>query len=123
MNDRHVIHLGGGWEPPRGGASGTWRRHFGRPSGIGPGDRLWLVIDRPAACRLVLNAAALAACPGGPTAYRAEVTMLLGDRNLLTLETTHRAADHSAGDDGGRRSLPDPLGRISLEIVPASTES
>ncbi len=120
MKEPHVIQLGQAWETP--GPAG-WTRRFGRPSGLGAGERVWLAIERPAACTLVVNEVTLPACPAAD-AYRTDITPLLRDRNVLVLMPL-------AGADGadpvpppaagtaahGRRSLPAAYGRVHLEIV------
>ena len=58
----HTIDLTNAWEPPTAG-SRAWVRRFGRPSGIEPGDRIWLVMDAPPPADATLNGAAL---PGTP---------------------------------------------------------
>ncbi|MFM8703095.1 MAG: hypothetical protein ACKOHG_04380, partial [Planctomycetia bacterium] len=42
----HSIHLGAAWEPPMPSAGGgtEWKRRFGRPAGLEPGDRVLLVV-------------------------------------------------------------------------------
>ena len=105
----HTINLTNAWEPPMSGAK-TWIRRFGRPSGIGPGDRVWLVMDVPPPPDAVLNAMPLPASAGGPP-WRADVTSLLGDRNELLLPL-----DLDAVGTTGRCSLPAARGGVRLEI-------
>jgi hypothetical protein len=124
MEAVHRIHLGNAWEPPTPGDGGGWRRHFGLPSGLGPGTRVWLVIEQPMACGVVLNAHALPAAVAGAE-YRHEVGGLLAQRNELVLLP--------AEDEWGRERivlhnpLPSPItvrqplpracGRVWLEIT------
>jgi hypothetical protein len=42
----HRIDLTNAWEPA---GPHTWIRRFGRPSGLGPEDRVWLVLESPPA--------------------------------------------------------------------------
>ena len=86
MSGAHSIRLGNAWEaePGDAGHASAWVRRFGRPTGIDAADAVWLVIDAPADGTVTLNGAALPAIPSGAT-YRANVTALLRDRNLLVL--------------------------------------
>jgi len=43
----HRIELTHAWEPA---GPNTWKRRFGRPSGLEKGDRVWLVLESPPAC-------------------------------------------------------------------------
>jgi hypothetical protein len=76
---------------------------------------VWLVIDAPADAALTLNGVALPASAAGAT-YRANVTPLLCDRNLLVL--VPRLADEPVSLPAARGPLPVALGRVRLEIVP-----
>jgi hypothetical protein len=129
MSD-HLIRLGNAWEPPAartGEGAGRWRRRFGRPGGLGPGDRVVLVVERselPAAA--ALNGVPLpAVVPGDRWAH--DVTPLLADRNELVLEiglpepTPDPTAEPARiGPIAGRRPLPDVAGAVRLEIVVAA---
>jgi hypothetical protein len=122
VSEPHAIHLGAAWQPPD--AAGTegrhWLRRFGLPAGLGPADRVWLAIERPAACRLAVNGSPLPPCAAG-IAYRVDVTPLLRERNELVLEAASAsAAPVDAGcsvDRHGRVPLPAAFGRMLLEIV------
>lgn len=118
MSAGHAINLGNAWEvePGDDGHAPEWVRRFGRPTGLEPGDSLWLVIDEPAACTLVLNGTRLPESGPG-AAYRVEITPLVRDRNLLVLVPHGRVA--VGGPVASRVPLPPPLGRVRLEIVPA----
>jgi hypothetical protein len=105
----HTINLTNAWEPPVAGAR-IWIRRFGRPSGIEPGDRIWLVMDVPPPAEAVLNAAPLPASAEGPP-WRADVTALLGERNELLLPLDLDAVGLAA-----RCSLPAACGGVRLEI-------
>jgi hypothetical protein len=115
---RHAINLTNAWETESGGAAaGTaWVRRFGRPTALAAGDAVWLVIDGPAACTLTLNGVRLPECRAG-AAWRAEITPLLQDRNLLVL--VPQGSGPAGAAVPGRLPLPVPLGRVWLEIVPA----
>jgi hypothetical protein len=118
VSERHVINLATAWEPPAAG-SRAWVRRFGQPSGIEPGDRLWLVIEDGATATLVLNGVCLPAEIG-----RHDVTELLESRNeLLLIPAAVLAIDAEAPVENpspaplhGRRDLDARHGRVSLEI-------
>ena len=115
MTGVHGIRLGNAWEaePGDAGHAPAWIRRFGLPTGIGSGDAVWLVIDAPADGMLTLNGAALPAVTAGVT-YRANVTALLHERNLLVL-VPRQAVEASAPP--ARGPLPAALGHVRLEIV------
>lgn len=105
----HTFNLTNAWQPPAPG-SRTWIRRFGRPSGIGPADRIWLVMDVPPPPDARLNAAPLPA-PAEKAPWRADVTALLGERNELLLPL-----DVDAAGVASRASLPPARGGVRLEI-------
>ena len=110
--ERHSINLATAWEPQDG--SGVWRRNFGRPSGVGPGDRVRLVVDAPGDAAIAVNGSPLPPLQSGQPHWSHDVTSLLGERNVLALTI---AAPSSAVASPGRTSLPERLGRPALEIV------
>ena len=118
MSATHSIHLGNAWEaePADVGHAPEWVRRFGRPTGLGAADAVWLVIEAPADAALALNGVALPASAAGET-YRMNVAPLLRDRNLLVL--VPRLAAEPVGAPAARAPLPAALGRVRLEIVPA----
>lgn len=111
----HTIDLTNAWEPPVAGSRATagpqiWVRRFGRPSGIEPGDRVWLVMDVPPPADATLNGAALPSLSDAAGPWRIDVTDRLGARNELVLPL---------GVDGGgmrRAALPATRGGVRLEI-------
>ena len=119
MSGVHRIRLQAAWQPPTHGAAG-WIRSFGRPAGLEPGDRVWLVIERPAACTAEFNGVVVppvTADPGG--AWRHEITRLLADRNELRLVPETGMPDGAALPTAhGRRPLPDGFGAVAIEIEP-----
>lgn len=117
MTGSHSIHLGNAWEfePGYAGHASAWVRRFGRPTGLGRMDAVWLVIDAPAEAAVTLNGAALPVTAAG-AAYRVNVTPLLSERNLLVLAP--RLAVATAAPPPARGPLPAALGRVQLEIVP-----
>ena len=112
----HAIRLGKAWEAETGhaGQVTAWVRRFGRPTGLATVDAVWLVIDAPADGTVALNGAALPAIAAG-TDYRANVTGLLRDRNLLVL--VPRQAVEVPALPPARGPLPAALGDVRLEIV------
>ena len=127
MNPFHRIHLGDAWEPPglsgarepSGGSCPGWTRRFGRPGGLGAGDRVWLVIERPGRAALTLNAVPLPSVADGMPRWSHEITSLLADRNLLLLEPLGGPPPAGDVDRHGRCPLPAECGRVVLEIVAA----
>ncbi len=118
MIQRHAINLSTAWEPP-GDGSRAWVRRFGRPSGVKPGDRVWLVHEGGCGESLVFNGVHL----GGRNA-RHDVTALLHDRNELLLTPAEGAAIKADAPQGGsspalshgRRPLDPRHGQFHLEI-------
>lgn len=106
----HHIRLQAAWDRCPHGAS--WTRSFGRPSGVGPDDRVWLVVERPAARAVVLNGRELAIVSAGAAAWRHHVTADLRERNELRLDVAPPVAVGAAG----RQPLPESLGIVRLEI-------
>jgi len=112
VEPRHSINLSGAWEVA--GAGTEWRRRFGLPTGLEPGDAVRLAWASPPRAVATLNGVALARLePGRAWAHR--VTHLLQDRNELVLACDARPA--AGGDDASRLTLPEPLGRPKLEII------
>jgi hypothetical protein len=114
-----VINLSAAWDPPS-ESSCAWVRRFGRPSGIEPGDRVWLVVEPGDKAALVLNGICLVAA-----SRRHDVTELLEPRNELILvpqtgghgdQVAASSDDHSPGPSHGRRDLEARFGQVHLEI-------
>jgi hypothetical protein len=114
---RHSIHLGDAWQPPT-KATGAWVRRFGRPTGVGAGDRLFLVCERLAGApvwrRLELNGRELPPVEPGMQRWECDVTALLDGRNELVLLPA--AAEAAAMGSGARMPLPRAWGRMTIEI-------
>ena len=101
----HRIRLRRPWQSEGRGDRIRWTRRFGRPTGLAPGQRVWLVLeDVPAASAVSLNGHVL---PVGERAF--DVTALLRARNELVLET------QAAGPPADT-----PPGLVALEIRQAS---
>jgi hypothetical protein len=114
---RHPIHLGAAWEPPADASASEWRRRFGRPGGLGSGERLLLVCEAvtgpPAWRRLVLNGHELPAPDAHLARWECDVTALVLPRNELVLVPAHAAPPR---EGAGRADLPTAWGRFALEI-------
>lgn len=115
--ERHTINLAAAWEV---GDRGVWRRNFGRPGGIEPGDRVRLVFDAPGTATVVVNGATLPPLRHGRPRWSHDVTSLLEDRNVVTLTVAVSAAEVAGSD---RTSLPESLGRPVLEVVSLRNDS
>lgn len=115
MNGRHRIRLQSAWNVAAGGA--VWTRSFGRPAGVGPADRIWLVIEEAAACSAVLNDLPLPPVAGGGGAWRHDVTAALESRNDLRFELREPQAPVA---NGTRPPLPESVGLVALEIETGS---
>lgn len=111
MTGRHRIRLQAAWSVEAGGA--VWTRSFGKPAGVGPADRIWLVIERPAACSACLNEGALPPVAGGIDPWRHDVTADLRDRNELRL---HLREPRGPVTTGARPPLPEAVGLVALEV-------
>ncbi|MCE9631686.1 MAG: hypothetical protein K8S94_13345 [Planctomycetia bacterium] len=115
---RHAIQLGTAWEPPA--ADGRWLRRFGRPSGVGPGDAVVMVVERAAPSvpwrRLLLNDVELSFTAVAGGRHECDVTTLLRDRNEL-LVVPETAAPAAVDTPRGRPRFPEEWGRIFIEIV------
>lgn len=105
MSDKpHRIRLRRPWQSEATGDRVRWTRRFGRPTGLAPGQRVWLVLEDVPAVSASLNGQVL---PVGQRAF--DVTALVQARNELVLETP---APGPAADA--------PPGLVALEIRPAS---
>jgi len=132
MSGVHRINLSTAWQPPAAGST-AWMRRFGRPDGLEPASRVWLVHERGSGVRLILNGKPL------PAGRRHDVTTALAKRNELLLlplppipaaqqAVAGRVGTAGSAEDGtdeggrpapGRRPLDPRLGRLHLEIVPS----
>jgi len=128
----HTIRLSSAWEPTIETQSSQriWMRRFGRPAGLGAGDRVVLVFASPTAGEMTLNNAALPLLVSDQPRWQHDITSLLCDRNVLKVRFLNSADLAVARDTGarfpgpqqpqnyGRISLPESLAIVSLEIVP-----
>lgn len=113
---RHVINLSTAWVPPVSGGTG-WVRRFGRPAGVGPADRVLLVVESPGGCEISLADQVLPAVFAHQRWWH-DVTGLLRARNELTVRPPLPPAA-KASSAHGRLPLPEAVGRVWLEIEPA----
>jgi hypothetical protein len=98
-------------------------RSFQTPTGLEPGDKVWLVVEPPRSQGIVrLSDRQLGTVQRDRPAGRFDITSLLTDRNLLEVVVEHPALDEGrpiAGSDihaaGGL------VGEVRLEIEPAGT--
>lgn len=105
---RHTIDLTNAWQPPDAADATCWTRLFGLPSGLEPGDRVWLTIDDGRGLRLTLNdvSLAMARASGRRTAeITVEITAWLEPRNRLVLRPaageTPLPPDPAGGEPSG----------------------
>lgn len=92
----HRIRLGPPWEVSAADGRVTHRRKFGRPTNLGPGERVWLVLDAvPGPATVSLNDSPLGTAAGP---FSTDITDLIRPRNEVVVD--------AAG----------PLGEVRLEI-------
>jgi hypothetical protein len=128
MHDHHhVIQLGSAWEPPARAPDADrvhWTRRFGRPGGLGPGDRVLLVVERSAvAADVVVNAVRLPPLSAGAVRWAQDITPLLLSRNELCVTLAVSVGDGELQERHGRAPLPSIIGMVALEIVAAGRPS
>ena len=122
MSEVHAINLSTAWEPPDPAAGrAAWLRRFGMPAGIGPGDRVWLLVEPAAAGELRLGGEPLPAVVTGRR-WRHDITRLLRPRNELTLATVEPVGRPLVTAVHGRCDLPATIGRVWLELEPAACD-
>lgn len=109
--ERHTINLAAAWEWD----GAVWRRPFGRPTGVEPGDSVRLVFAASGNATLTLNGVPLPVLRGGVPRWSHDVTALLRDRNELVLGCEPPAG--AGGRAPPRVPLPERLGHPILEII------
>ena len=95
------------------------RRTFQRPSNLGPGAKVWLVIEPPRSYGLVrLGGRPLGEVEFGGSPARFEITAHLADRNTLEIDVAHPALDDDwiPPDDGSIHIPGGLIGEVRLEI-------
>lgn len=133
----HCIRLRPPWEGSGETSSAATRRvrlrrRFGRPTGIGLGDGIWLAIEPSKTPRVddvvrdvvvTLNGGQLGPLDLTADTTRWNVTARLDQRNELVIEYTDTAPGAVEGESRGaneradRGALPEWLGEVRLEIV------
>ncbi len=106
----HVIRLRGPWQlEPLGDGGACCRRTFHKPTGLDAGERVWLVVERPAGRAAVrLNGRALGVVEGEASVGRFDVTGRLADGNSLEIDVERAAPDAAAAGE--------LVGAVRLEI-------
>jgi len=103
-----------------------YRRSFQKPTGLAPGERVWLVVEPPRSLASVF----LAEQPlgevhcGGPVG-RFDITPLLADGNALVIEVEHPALDED-GSPTDENTAAEPgglVGEVRLEIEESGVRS
>lgn len=106
----HHIHLRHPWLCEPQAEAVVWRRRFNRPTGLGSGQRVFVVMERlPGLGAVTLNGTVLGLLSGEAAPQRFEVTDQLQSHNELVLRL-----DWSAGADQADSSTPP--GEVRLEI-------
>ena len=106
---------------PSAGGGTEWKRRFGRPAGLEPGDRVLLVVAQAeVAAGVTLNAVPLPRLPAVTGRWAHDVTPLLRDRNELVLTVTGLLPAVATDAAHGRVPLPAVCGSVALEIVSAA---
>jgi hypothetical protein len=97
-------------------------RTFQRPTGLEPGDKVWLVVEPPRSRGVVkLADRELGAVAFGGGAGRFDITALLADRNSLEIVVEHPTLDDSGQPLGGTAidNVGGLVGEVRLEIETA----
>jgi hypothetical protein len=93
-------------------------RNFQRPTGLGPGERVWLVVEPPRSTATVrLAGRDLGTVSHGDPPARFNITPLLADHNALEIVVRHSKFDED--HPTGRKALDAPgglVGEVRLEI-------
>ncbi len=114
----HCIRLREPWNCHRTGTLLRWTRRFGRPGGLAPSDRLWLVVTNvQQSGRILLNGNLLGTLAGDGRECRFAIARQLDYRNELVVELL-AAGDRWPGQL--QRSRP---GDVALEIEAAEAGS
>lgn len=106
----HRIRLRKPWKSERRAEGHCFCRRFGRPTGLNPQTRVWMVLEAfQAAGSVALNGQQLGRLSGGADLCRFDVTERLETRNelVITLETT---------PSPGETAATSPHGEVFLEI-------
>jgi hypothetical protein len=95
-----------------------YTRHFNRPSGLDPHERVWCVIEGiDPAGNVALNDQPLGSVRGYALPESFDITPLLQERNQLTLDVEMPPLSQTQTPRPGRGHLPGgPVGEVRLEI-------
>jgi hypothetical protein len=96
-------------------------RTFQKPTGLEPGDKVWLCVEPPRSLGIVrLANHPLGRVHGSGSAGRFEITTLLADRNRLEIVVEHPALDEEGKPADGflSRGPGGLVGEVRLEIEP-----
>ena len=105
----HRIYLRKPWSREQLEGTAIWRRRFGRPTGVGPHEQVWIVVEgRPGDALVALNGQPLGRT-GGACAARWDVTGRLQSRNELAI--------HVESAEAGVAPAHEPPAEICLEIT------
>jgi hypothetical protein len=124
----HAIRLGSAWDPPAKVPPSMdkhvrWARRFGRPGGLGPDDRVLLVVTESATgAEIAVNGVCLPPLFPPPNLavvarWSHDITPLLRDRNDIVVAVPATVSGDPVCDTHGRSPLPPAIGTIALEIV------
>jgi hypothetical protein len=129
MRDHHhAIRLGSAWDPPAEVPPSTdeqvrWARRFGRPGGLGPDDRVLLVVtESVTGAEIAVNGVCLPPLLlpphlAGAARWSHDITPLLRDRNDIVVAVPAAVGGDPVCGMRGRSPLPQAIGTITLEIV------
>lgn len=119
----HRIRLRAPWDSQPSATGARYARRFGRPTGIGERDSVWLVIDadwRSNSCSLLLNGERFATSdPTTVATARWDVTARLVARNELVIEWPEATTPDDAAGPG---ELPPAIREVRLEIFAAASD-
>lgn len=87
MSDPHIIRLRDPWDAEHSDEHVTlWRRRFNRPTGLVPGDQVWLVVQTTAAPQsLRLNDIDVPLSAHGNGSVRVEIASRMEMRNTIEI--------------------------------------
>ncbi|MCL4190733.1 MAG: hypothetical protein KJZ87_03220 [Thermoguttaceae bacterium] len=104
----HRIHLRRPWRSASAGLRPDWSRRFGRPTGLEPGDCVWLVIEGMPQAEVWLNGNRLA-----------PVDLLVAERYDITdrLMTRNEIVIVAETGPGVEPTTGEPPAEVYLEIV------
>ncbi len=96
-----------------------YRRTFQKPTGLGSGERVWLVVEGPRSRAVVeLNRKRMGEVSCGESYGRFDITEMLEDHNRLEIVVEHPAigASGAANRDSDAKLAGGLIGEVRLEI-------